>query len=79
MMTLTQPETRIVQLFQQLPVKSQRNVLLSLAASLHSDRETRMQYAEAQLRRRCLERGVDWDRLNEDERERFIDDLLHEA
>lgn len=79
MVTLTQRETRVVQLFQQLPVKSQRNVLISLAASLHNDRETRMHYAEAQLRRCCLERGFDWDRLNEDERERFIDDLLHEA
>jgi hypothetical protein len=31
-----------------------------------------------QLRRACAERGLDWDRLSEDERESFVDGLLHE-
>jgi hypothetical protein len=30
------------------------------------------------LRRRCAGRGLDWDRLSEDEREEFVDRLLHE-
>jgi hypothetical protein len=37
-----------------------------------------MEYAEGQLRRLCAERGLDWDAMNEEERETFIDDLIHE-
>jgi len=33
---------------------------------------------EAQLRSVCAKRGLDWDRMSEDERETFVDDLLHE-
>jgi hypothetical protein len=76
---LTQYETQVVELFHQLPGQSQRRVLLTLAANARTDHETRMQYAESQLRRLCQERGLNWDMLTEDEREQFIDDLLHEA
>ena len=37
-----------------------------------------MQYAEGQLRRVSGERGLEWDKMSEDEREDFIDDLLHQ-
>ncbi len=37
-----------------------------------------MDYAEAQLRKLCVSRGLDWDAMNEEERERFVDDLIHE-
>ena len=37
-----------------------------------------MQYAQEQLRRVSAERGQEWDKLSEDEREAFVDDLLHE-
>ena len=40
--------------------------------------EERMRFGEAQLRRVCAQRGLDWDRLSEDQREAFVDDLLHE-
>ena len=33
---------------------------------------------QAQLRRACAARGLDWDRMSEDERESFVDTLLHE-
>ena len=36
-------------------------------------------HGEAQMRRLCAERGLDWDKLNENEREAFVDDLLHEG
>ena len=38
----------------------------------------RLRWAEAQLRRASAQRGLDWDRLSEDERESFVDTLLHE-
>ena len=37
-----------------------------------------MDYAEAQLRKLCASRDLDWDAMNEEERERFVDDLIHE-
>lgn len=49
------------------------------AQSAQARRDERRAHAEAQLRRRAAERGRDWDALGEDEREAFIDDLLHEA
>ena len=30
------------------------------------------------VRRLCVERGLDWDRLSEDQREEFVNRLLHE-
>jgi len=37
-----------------------------------------MEYAEAQLRRLSAERGLDWNTMSEEERETFIDDVVHE-
>ena len=41
-------------------------------------RDERLRLGEAQLRRLCSERGLDWDRLSEEEREEFSNRLLHE-
>ncbi len=41
-------------------------------------RDERLRFGEAQLRRLCTERGMDWDRLAGDEREEFVNQLLHE-
>lgn len=78
MITLTQHEAQIVKLFDQLPGESQRKVVLTLASSARIGKEERMKYAESQLRQLCHERDLDWDRMTEDEREQFIDSLLHE-
>ena len=42
------------------------------------DRAARMDYAEAQFRQLCTSRGLDWDAMTETDRERFVDDLIHE-
>jgi hypothetical protein len=34
-------------------------------------------YGDLRIRQLCAERGLDWDRLTEDEREKLIDELLH--
>jgi hypothetical protein len=43
-----------------------------------SRRDERMKYAESQLKRLCKEKGLDWDFLSEEEKEAFVDDLIHE-
>jgi hypothetical protein len=35
-------------------------------------------YAETQIRKVARERGKDWDAMSEEEREIFINDLIHE-
>jgi hypothetical protein len=52
--------------------------LLALAQEAEVRRDERLRQGEAELRRRCAERGLDWDRLSEDAREEFVNRLLHE-
>jgi len=35
-----------------------------------------MQFGGSQLRRKSAERGLEWDRMTEAEREAFVEDLL---
>ncbi|MCC5662448.1 hypothetical protein LC653_00490 [Nostoc sp. CHAB 5784] len=62
----------------QLPPESRRLVLLALAKESEQERDSPMEYAQNQLRSLCAERGLNWDSMSEDERESFIDDLVHE-
>jgi hypothetical protein len=71
-------DAQVVELVKQLPPERQRAALLALAAGAAGRREERMQYAEGQLRRISAERGLEWDEMSEDQREDFVDDLLHE-
>jgi hypothetical protein len=71
-------DAQVMELVKQLPPERQRAALLALAAGAAQRREERMQNAERQLRRVSAERGLEWDKLSEDQRENFIDDLLHE-
>ena len=71
-------DEQVISLVRQLPAASKRTALLALAQEAQARREERMRFGEAQLRRAAAERGLDWDRLSEDKREAFVDDLLHE-
>jgi hypothetical protein len=71
-------DEQVLNLVKQLPPARQRTALLALAAGAGERRAQRMAYAEVQLRRICTERGLEWDRMSEDEREAFINNLVHE-
>jgi hypothetical protein len=71
-------DEQVISLVRQLPAERKRTALLALAQDAQLRREERLQIGEARLRRTCAERGLDWDRLSEDEREAFVDKLLHE-
>ena len=71
-------DQQVVDLVNQLPTKRKRTALVALASEAATRRDERMKLTEAQLRRLCAERGRDWDQLSEDEREVFIDDVVHE-
>ncbi len=71
-------EEQVVDLVKQLPPERQRAALLALAAGAGQRRHEWIKFAEEQLRRISAERGLKWDTMSEDEREAFIDDLVHE-
>jgi hypothetical protein len=41
--------------------------------------EQLVDYGESRIRLLAIQRGLDWDAMNEDEREALVDDLLHEG
>jgi hypothetical protein len=71
-------DAQVLELVKQLPPERQRAALLALAAGAAQRREARMEYAEGQLQRVSAEHGLDWGTMSEDQREEFIDDLVHE-
>lgn len=71
-------DEQVIELIKQLPPERKRAALMALAEDARTEREARLEYAESQLRRLCSERGLNWDAMSEDEREAFIDDLIHE-
>jgi hypothetical protein len=78
MSALELSDEQVISLMRQLPAERKRAALPALALDAQTRREERPRLGEAQLRRACAERGRDWDRLTEDEREAFVNDLLHE-
>ena len=78
MPTLELTDEQVVELVKQLPAERRRAALVALAGDTTRGREERMKYAESQLRRCCAERGLDWDKMSEEQREAFVDDLMHE-
>jgi len=78
MAVLELTKEQIFDLVLQLPTAQKREMLRMLAANGSADRVKRQDFAEAQLRRLCAARGLNWDALSPDEREELIDDLIHE-
>lgn len=78
MPTLELTDQQVVALVKQLPPDQKRLALLALAEGAAARRDERMEFAQTQLRRVCAERGLDWDKMSEAERESFIDNLVHE-
>ncbi len=69
---------QVVGFVQQMPAAERRALLLAIAEQAAANREARIDRAEIQLRQLCADRGLDWDKMTETEREDFVDDLIHE-
>jgi hypothetical protein len=72
------PESQIVELVQQISPAAKRAVLRTLIPQLN-ELEDLVDYGDQQIRALCAQRGLDWDGMSEEERERLIDELLHES
>ena len=73
--TLNLTDDQVIELIKQMPPAKKKSVLFEMA---NRNRESRMEYGELQIRKLTKERGKDWDAMSEEEREIFIDDLIHE-
>jgi len=69
---------QVIDFIHQMPPKEKRAVLIALAERTSVGQEEQMKYAQAQVRQLCASRGLDWDTMTEEEKEDFIDDLVHE-
>lgn len=73
--TLNLTNDQVIELIKQMPLAQKKTILLEMA---NRNRESRMEYGESQIRKLTRKRGKDWDAMSEEEREIFIDDLIHE-
>ena len=78
MVTLTLSDQQIVDLVKQLPPISRQTVLDALIAERELWWNMILSKGEEKLRKLANQRGLDWNKMSENERENFVDDLLHE-
>ncbi len=72
------PEAQIIRWMRQLSPVAKRNVLKILVPRL-DEFESTVDYGEQRIRELSARRGLNWDRLPEDQREQLVDTLLHEG
>jgi hypothetical protein len=78
MPTLKLTDEQVVELVEQLSPEGKQATLKALKAERSAWWEETLTQGEEQMRHLCAERGLDWDSMSEEEREAFVDDLLHE-
>jgi hypothetical protein len=78
MPTLTLSNEQVVEMVKQLPVELQTELFRFLLLQQWEKWEQLSRYGADQARLITQERGLDWDRMTEEERENLIDDLVHE-
>ena len=69
---------QVIKLVKQLPLQDQYAVLHAIKTDRDAWWENRVTRGEQEMRRISAERGLDWDKMTEEEREAFVDDLMHE-
>lgn len=78
MPTLTLTDEQIIELVKQLPPTKQAELFQFLQQQQQEKWEELSRAGQGGVRRAALQRGKNWDTMTEDEREDFIDDIVHE-
>ncbi|GBF81696.1 hypothetical protein [Aphanothece sacrum] len=78
MPNLSLTDQQVIELVKQLPFENKYSLLLELAQEASKKRQERMDYAQQQLKQLCQEKGLNWEEMIEEEKESFVDDLVHE-
>lgn len=78
MPTLTLTDEQVIELVKQLPPNQQAELFQFLLQQRWDKWEKLSRAGQEGARRAAAERGKNWDTMTEDEREAFIDDIVHE-
>ncbi len=78
MAVLTLSNEQVVELVKQLSVEQQVEILKFLLLQQWGKWESLSRYGADKVRLVAQERGYNWDTMSEEERESFIDDVVHE-
>ena len=78
MPTLTLTDTQVLQLVKQLPQEQQIEVFKFQLTQNWANWVYLSRDSEQRVRKIALERSQDWDAMTEDDREKFIESVLHE-
>jgi hypothetical protein len=78
MPSFTLTNEQVVELVKQLPAEQQIEVFRFLLLQQWGQWESLSRYGADRARLVAQERGKDWDVMTEDERETFIDEVVHE-
>lgn len=73
---LNVPESQVIEWVRQLSPGAKQDVLKALVPEL-DELNNLVDYGSQRMRRLCAERGIDWDNLTEEERQRLVDEWLH--
>ena len=76
--TLEVTESQVVEWVRQMSPESKQEVLRALIPQLDA-LEAMVDHGSERIRALCAGRGLDWDSMTAQERERMIDELLHEG
>jgi len=76
--TLEIPETQLLEWVQKLSPSIKQSLLRVLIPEMDS-LEQLLQYGNERIREIAAQRGMNWDDLNEQQRETLINHILHEA
>jgi hypothetical protein len=71
-------DDQVIKLAQSLPDNKKQELLKILITQPWESWQKLTLDSREKARLLCQERGFDWDKMTEDEREEFIDNLLHE-
>lgn len=78
MVAIQLEENQVLDLVRQLEPGKQEQLLRALLTSAWPDWTGGAPYGEQRARVAAQQRGRDWNRMSEDEREAFLDEILHE-
>jgi len=78
MVTLTLSDEQVVELVKQLKPDAKQAVLDALVGERELWWDMTLAQGEERLRELASKRGLEWNKMSEDEREAFVDTLLHE-
>ncbi len=76
--TLAVPESQIIEWVCQLSPRAKHKVLQALVPDL-DELDRLVNYGRQRMQQLCAERGIDWIDLDEEKRQRLVEEWLHEA